>query len=78
MGIRVNDGQREMMVMRRDFSEASLPERKVGLWTPWGVVRLDTRDARTDDARRLAPPPPCVGDRRAELHLTQQDFDPRA
>lgn len=78
MGLRVNDGQREMMVMRRDFSEAPLPERKVGLWTPWGVVRLDARDAGADDARRLAAPPPRAGGRRAELHLAPHDFDPRA
>ena len=49
--------------MKRRFSEASLSGRKVELWTPWGILRLDERETNERSKRWRRPAlwvPPAV------------------
>ena len=40
--------------MKREISEATLPGRKIDLWTPWGILRLtDPEDAAKERRKRL-------------------------
>lgn len=38
--------------MKRQISGTSLPGRKTGLWTPWGVLRLAEPDRPERDTER--------------------------
>lgn len=69
-------GLREMMVMRHRISEASGFEPKVELWTPWGVVRLDERQAPEREPRKR----PAVQRTRplGSLAVRKRNFKPLA
>lgn len=41
--------------MKQQISGKSFSERKVGLWTPWGILRLPDPDNAEHEPRRRLP-----------------------